>query len=136
LGLLLLNDRHLHPLVYFIADKPGKTNRNPKIPLVGTASYKKLLEWIGRMDIDISRVRLYNQSDNPFNPISVLSLNVAIKNKHIKVIALGQVAARYLDNVGVDEYYKLTHPSGLNRSNNDPKRLKKMLDSCSSYVYS
>lgn len=131
----LLSDKYLHPLVYVIADKPGKKNLHPAIPLVGTSSYKTLLNWLGQMNIDISRVRLFNQSSNPFGPLAVNSLNVAVKNKHIKILALGKVATKYLADIGIAEFFSLPHPSGLNRVLNSKKQLKKILDQCETYVY-
>lgn len=135
-NLLLVNDRYLHPLVYFVADKPGKKNLHPQIPLVGTQSYNKLLEWLGRMNVDISRVRLYNQADKPFSsPFSRDSLNVAVKNKHIRVVALGKNAMKYLMNAGITEFYALPHPSGSNILANNTKKLKQSLRQCQDYIY-
>lgn len=130
---LLLNDRHLHPIVYFIADKPGKKNLHPKIPLVGTPSYAKLLEWCAKMDIDITRIRLYNQSENPFTPLSVPSLNIAIKSKHIRVIALGKNAFKYLMKIGVEEFYSLPHPSPANKKSN--LNIEDKIQQCRNYIY-
>lgn len=132
----LLRFPHLHALVYFVADKPTKENASQDIPLVGTQSYKTLLEWIGEMDIDITRVRLYNQVDEPFSKaLSAASLNTAVKSKQIKVVALGQKAANYLLKCGIADYFLLPHPSGRNRLLNDKEFLKIKLEACKNYVY-
>lgn len=132
----LLRLKYLHSLVYFVADKPTKDNMSQDVPLVGTQSYKILLEWIGDMDIDITRVRLYNQIDNPFNNIMAQSsLNKAIQLKQICVIALGQKAATYLNKAGIKNYFTLPHPSGRNRLLNDKKFVKIKLSACKKYIY-
>lgn len=132
----ILQSAHLHPLIYIIADKPTKDNISQQIPLVGTSSYRTLLGWIGIMDIDITRVRLYNQVDGPFNNIMAqTSLNRAIQLRQICVIALGQKAATYLRKAGIQTYSTLPHPSGRNRVLNDRTFVKGRLDSCKKFVY-
>lgn len=134
--LFLLGTKHLHGLVYFIADQPAKDNIDPAVPLVGTDSYKTLLKWIGEIDIDITRVRLYNQVDGPFDHMmSRITLNKAVELGQIKVIALGQKAAMYLKKVGVDEYFILPHPSPKNRLLNDPNYIKEKLGALRRYIY-
>lgn len=134
--LFLLGTKYLHGLVYFVADQPTKDNIAPHVPLVGTDSYKTLLTWCGEMDVDITRVRLYNQTDRPFDHImSRTTLNRAVELGQIKVIALGQKAAMYLNKVGVDEYFVLPHPSGRNRLLNDKEFVANKLGSCRKYIY-
>lgn len=125
----------IHATVYFVADKPTKTNVRQDTPLVGTQSYKTFLCWLADMRIDISRVRLYNQSDSPFDGDSARFLNKGIEKGVIKVIALGKKAMEYLNDTGVSEYYALPHPSGLNRQLNNKKKLKQTLDACQVYIY-
>jgi hypothetical protein len=132
----LLKLPHLHCLVYFVADKPTKENVSKEVPLVGTTSYRTLLEWIGDMDIDITRVRLYNQINNPFgNVMARASLNRAVELKQIAVIALGQKAATYLRKAGITNYFPLPHPSGRNRLLNNKKFVKIKLEACKKYIY-
>lgn len=131
-----MNKPYLHPLVYFIADKPAKDNVSPEVPLVGTQSYKTLLEWIGEMDVDITRVRMYNQTDNPFgNIMSKVSLNKAITMKQICVVALGQKSATYLKKSGINQFFILPHPSGRNRLLNDKAFVRMKLGTCRRYIY-
>jgi hypothetical protein len=135
-SLMLLGGRHLHALVYFVADSPAADNISPDIPLVGTDSYRTLLRWIGEMDIDITRVRLYNQIDGPFDhALPRTTLNTAVRLNQIRVIALGQKAADYLGKVGIEEYFVLPHPSGLNRQLNDKEYVKNKLGFCRTYIY-
>lgn len=127
---------HLHGLVYIVADKPTKDNVSAKVPLVGTKSYKTLLGWLADMNVDISRVRMYNQVDKPFDGfMNQMSINRAVELNQIKVLALGNKAADYLASAGIKEFFVLQHPSGLNRKLNDRKRVKLMLKECQEYVY-
>lgn len=135
MSLLLFPKTHLHSLVYVVADKPTKSNLSEKVPLVGTKSYKTFLSWLADMDIDITRVRMYNQCDNPFPGFSADSLNRAIEADHTKVIALGNNAMNYLLKVGVEEFFLLPHPSGRNLKLNDPKFVKATLSQCRRYIY-
>lgn len=132
----LFHTNFLHPLVYFVADKPSKDNVSQTVPLVGTQSYKTLLVWIGEMNIDISRVRMYNQSDAPFsNALTRASLNRAIDLRQICMIALGQKAATYLKKAGIENYLMLPHPSGRNRLLNNRDFVDNMLTNCKHFVY-
>jgi hypothetical protein len=133
----LINDRFLHPIIYIIADRPTKQNVSEKVPLVGTQSYKTLLKWCGDMDIDVTRVRFFNQSDRPFsNEFSLHSIRNGVDAGHIRVIALGKNAMDYLLALDLNEFFVLPHPSGLNRALNDKKALQHRLYQCRSYVYS
>lgn len=132
---LFTQKTQLHSMLYLVSDKPGKSNLSTSVPLVGTKSYKTLLNWLADMDVDISRVRMYNQIDHPFEGMSGLSLNNAIKAKHIKVVALGEAAKKYLLRANINEFFVLPHPSPKNRSLNDKKFVKQTLEQCRSYIY-
>lgn len=126
---------NLHSMIYFVADKPTKGNLSSTVPLVGTASYRTLLKWCGEIDLDVTRMRMYNQIDKPFEGLSGVSLNTAIKTNHIKVIALGNAAQKYLLKAGIEEFFVLPHPSGRNRKLNDKEYVKKTLQQCKDYIY-
>lgn len=87
------------------------------------------------MDIDVTRIRMYNQCDRPFDGLSGISLNTAIKKNHIKVIALGNEAKKYLLKASIEEFFVLPHPSGRNRLLNDKKFVEKTLAQCQNYIY-
>lgn len=118
----------LHDLVYFIGDKPSAKNLRQNVPFVGTASYKTLLNWIAICDLDITRIRLFNQSDAPFDEEASRFL------RDVKVIALGNIAANYLKTTGIEDYFILPHPSPANKAAH--KDLTNKLYQCKMYVYS
>lgn len=87
------------------------------------------------MDVDVTRMRMYNQIDKPFEGLSGTSLNIAISKNHIKVVALGSAAKKYLLKAGINEFFVLPHPSGLNRKLNDKKFVEDTLEKCQEYIY-
>ena len=96
--------------VYFVGDRPSRQNLDPDTPFVGTKSYTKLLEWINRLDIDVSRVLV--QNSNRLYNLHYL--------ENFKVIALGNMASDFLTGCDI-EHFKLPHPSGRNRILNNKK---------------
>lgn len=131
----IFGKKFLHSLIYVVADKPAKNNLSCHVPLVGTKSYKTFLQWMADINVDVTRMRMYNQIDKPFEGLSGVSLNTAIKTGHIKVIALGAEAKKYLLKAGIDEFFILPHPSGRNRQLNDEKFVQKTLEQCRDYIY-
>lgn len=123
----------LHATVYIVADKPAKNNVRKDVPLVGTDSYKTTLIWLATMRIDITRVRLFNQSDNPFNVETSKFINKGVVENNIRVVALGKKAMNYLMEIGVDEFFVLPHPSAANRAQHVD--ISSKLEKCSNYIY-
>ena len=118
----------MRPIV-FVGDKPSKKNLDPAIPFVGTKSYKTLLEWIWRLNVDISRVTLLNKHQVEWPQFSKLTS----RDPHYVFIALGNEASKKLTSLNM-EHFKLPHPSGLNRKINDKKYLDKVLKECKNYL--
>lgn len=120
-------------MIIFVGDKPSKKNIDPNIPFVGTQSYKRLLEWIWQMDIDISQVTITN-IDNFWH-----RLPYGYRFETGIFVALGKNASKFLSNQknilqqNLD-YYELPHPSGLNRKLNDKKWLNKELKKCKEWL--
>lgn len=127
----------LHSPVIFIGDRPNpKKNLSMDVPFVGTKSYKILLEWIYRMDVDISKVVMMNA----FDVLGTRLLTLRPQKAYPKVIVLGENAdnawrsacntlARNIPS------FKLPHPSGLNRELNDKKKLSEALAKCRAFIY-
>jgi hypothetical protein len=111
--------------IVFLGDKPSRKNINPNIPFVGTTSYKKLLDWIYRMNIDITKVVLKNTTcDNVY---------WVCRYPGNKVIALGRSAEKYCKKNDIKCFY-LPHPSGANLKANPGRDLDRMLKECEKYA--
>lgn len=121
----------LHPHIVFVGDRPNPArNKHMDVAFVGTLSYKTLLEWIYRLDLDINYVTLTNAYDGKGNP-KILPL--IAYNRETKVVALGQAAADYLTERGII-HFALPHPSGMNRMLNDKTKISQMLAKARSYI--
>lgn len=119
----------------FIGDKPGSKNKDPRVPFVGTKSYKTLLEWIYLLDIDIHNVKLYNSSEPDTEERIKHQIFITEVNSGIdwRIIALGKNASKFMDKIEI-EYFELPHPSGLNRKLNDKKYIDSLLKECKKWL--
>ena len=125
--------REIHQKVLFVGDKPNpRKNIHLEVPFVGTTSYKKLLEWIYRMDLDIHLVDIANAYDVTGQP---QDLESAYTLGEYKVVALGDAAAERLKQIPKVVYFKLPHPSGANKKGNDTKSLTTQLTKCKKWIY-
>jgi uracil-DNA glycosylase len=122
-------------VIVIVGDKPARNNLNSNIPFVGTKSYKILLNWIFKLNVDITDVALYNRSN-----LGIISYGSAQKFfderllcEPTKVVAVGNEASKFLKAHGI-EHFKLPHPSGLNRKLNDKEWLAKELKNCKKYL--
>lgn len=132
-------------MILIVGDKPSKKNINPDVPFVGTTSYKRLLEWIVTLEVDITDVVTANREHIKTHPWAIKGEGegVFIEREGIyadimpedKIIALGMNAAECLNDFGLD-YCMLPHPSGLNRQNNDKKFIDRQLKKCKHWLNS
>lgn len=124
-------------MILFLGDQPSKKNFHDKVPFVGTVSYKRLLEWIYRLDVSITDVFMANTSDCN---IRVVQDTVEVYTPEItsvadKIVVLGNKAEKFVIKSGVTDYFKLPHPSGQNYLLNDKKKLQITLDKCYNYLH-
>ena len=127
--------------VLFVGSGPSSKNIDPAVPFVGTTSYRRLLEWIMIMELDVSDVQLANVGslkinswldDRGFDYFEVF--NHWGMSSIDRIIALGRDAERYLVSQGVENYFRLPHPSGRNRLLNDKKFVKQELSKCKKFI--
>lgn len=119
-------------MIVFVGDRPGKKNIDPSIPFVGTQSYRRLLEWVWKMDLSINDVKILNQTGLEYNYVTGAvfdNLNFLGRSSEIKFVALGNNASDKLEEIGLN-HWMLPHPSGRNRKLNDKKWLNKELKEC------
>ncbi len=123
----------LHPQVLFVGDRANpKTNASLDVPFVGTKSYRTLLEWFYRMDIDFTKVYLVNAYTPSGRAIRLPYDD--IRARGIRVVALGDAAREALKDKDI-KFFSLPHPSGLNRDLNDKKKLSESLAKCRDFIY-
>lgn len=116
-------------MIVFVGDKPSAKNLDPNIPFVGTKSYKTLLGWIADLDVDLNVTKVRNK-----DAAEELAILQSWFPHPIKIVALGNAAAEALERCGAS-YFKLPHPSGLNRQLNDKDFLKKRLLQCKEWLH-
>lgn len=127
-------------MIIFVGDQPSSKNVDPNIPFVGTQSYKRLLEWIWEMDVDINNVHLCNKDQFEHNYltgdlyISNLNSDLPARASVCKIVVLGNQAEDKVCETSTLDYFKLPHPSGRNRKINDKKFIKKELKKCKEWL--
>ena len=112
--------------VVFVGDKPSSKNLSEDIPFVGAQCFKRLTEWIRKIDPDFYLV--YNSEMNwQLDEIKLL------KEEGFKVVALGKVASSKLSEKSI-YHYILPHPSLKNRQNNDNEVIERHLSAIKDLV--
>lgn len=124
--------------IIFVGDKPSNKNFRKDIPFWGTKSYTKLLSWIGELQIHLDDVAVINrdaayESTHPWYRGAVLECGMS---ERVFYVALGDKAEAELKKWTPfkENYYKLDHPSGLNRKLNDKQYEKEMLNGCKRWL--
>ena len=84
-------------MIIFVGDKPSSKNLHPDIPFVGTASYDKLLTWVGKLDIHVEDIKLTNKPKTIDEKQSIFNLQFSLHNHFI---ALGREAEKTLKSIG------------------------------------
>lgn len=108
----------------FVGDRPAKKNVSPKVAFLGTKSYVTLMHWIGHMQLHYSQIEIINRADVPY---------YVGRSEQYKFVALGNEAEKELEEFNLD-YFKLPHPSGLNRKLNDKEYVRAELRKCKEYL--
>lgn len=126
-------------MIIFVGDKASAKNTDPMVAFVGTQSYKKLLEWIFKLDISINNIRICNSADlKQYRSGQIYveengSFHMDILLGEDKFIALGKNAEKAIKKLGLDCYY-LPHPSGANPKANKSKQLDDKLKDCKKWI--
>lgn len=112
-----------------VGDKPSKKNQNPEIAFLGTQSYKRIEKWLQQILSEEAEVIMINRIDPDFSQhLIYASLH------HYRIIALGEEAAKALNEGGITNYFKMPHPSGRNRKLNNKKYEKEILQKCKLWI--
>lgn len=110
----------------FVGDRPSPYNKDPKIAFLGTKSYVTLMHWIGQLQLHYSEIEIINKDDIPF-----------YFGKKCRFIALGNDATDELSMWSKEwnlDFFKLPHPSGLNRKLNDKEFMRQELAKCREWI--
>lgn len=114
--------------VLFVGDRPSPHNKSPDIAFVGTKSHATLLDWCAIIGAQMPQFA--NRVDKDLN-----AKLVKAKLYAIPVVALGNEAEKFLSKTDV-QFFKLPHPSGLNRKLNDRQWLINKLNECGAWAKS
>lgn len=124
--------------IVFVGDEPSKQNLSKHIPFVGTKSYRTLLYWMYKTDIDLNNTAICNKGDVIRNETTnVVYVNSTICLKLFnddKIIALGENASKRLREQNIS-HFKAPHPSGRNRKLNNKSYFIKMIKDMRRYVH-
>lgn len=105
-------------------------------PFDSVASYKRLADWLTFItDGNTNQILFYNASNKPgkvgtkdLNPAALFQVNAAASVGY-KVIALGNYASKAMDKMDI-VHFKMHHPSGRCRLNNNKEYVDSKLKEC------
>ena len=128
-------------MILFVGSNPSHLNNNPHIPFHGSRSEKNFNEWSNRL-VPNGNYKVVNVSNalTPHNrplredEFDLLTLSINALDPEInRVIALGNTASIALEMIGI-KYFKLPHPSPLNRKINNKIYLDAILEECEKWL--
>lgn len=128
-------------MILFVGSNPSHLNNNPHVPFYGSRSEKNFKEWTARL-VPNGNYKVVNVSDalTPHNrplrkdEFDLLKLcNNALDPEITKIVALGNTASIALDMIGI-KYFKLPHPSPLNRKLNNKYYIEAVLEECEKWL--
>ena len=127
--------------ILILGRNPSKKNCDPNIPFLGAPCYKRLMRWLEKLNGPNRHFILANCSNDKEAKFNTKALPNLFSNllEHILkyevdlIIALGNDAAKVCELAQVT-YYKLPHPSGLNRLFNNPRYEIDMLFKCERWL--
>jgi len=128
-------------MILFVASNPSRLNKDAQVAMIGAKCEKTFTEWANYL-VPNKFYRVVNVSD------VIPTTNRAIKRSEYdllrlcnetihpavtKVVALGNTAADALDIIGI-KYFKLPHPSPLNRFLNNKEQVDAVLQECKQWI--
>jgi hypothetical protein len=128
-------------MILFVASNPSRLNTDPAVAMIGSKSERNFNEWVeylvpsGQYQVvNVSDVVTENNRALKRSEYNLLRLaNYAIHPSVTKVVALGNTAADALDQIGI-KYFKLPHPSPLNRFLNNKVQVEAVLEECKKWL--
>jgi uracil-DNA glycosylase len=128
-------------MILFVASNPSRLNIDPNIAIIGSKSEKTFNSWAEYLspqkDYQVTNVSDKITDQNKPLKRSEYNLTRLSELAHYptttKVVALGKTAADALDQIGI-KYYKLPHPSPLNRFLNNTVQVEAVLEDCKAWL--
>ena len=124
-------------MIIFVGDKPSAKNLSPDVPFVGTQSGVKLDGWIEYLELSEGDYDVINiNTDEGFDIVQEAESRFIA----YKFVILGNKAEatlkKHFGMIYADSnwWFKLPHPSGLNRKLNDEKFVKNELNKCKEWL--
>ena len=127
-------------MILFVASNPSKLNHDPNIAIIGSKSEKTFNSWVQYLAPN-SEYSVVNVSDKITDkrPLRKSEFDLKKLYNHVsnplvtKIIAMGNIASCALEEIGV-EFYKIPHPSPLNRFLNNKVQVKAVLKECKKWL--
>lgn len=127
--------------ILILGRNPSRTNISPDIPFIGAPCYKRIKDWVeylthsSRLFVAGNCTNSLNAKFNKFTiPTYASTLKSSCVAQNINcVVALGNDSARVCEVANM-KYFKLPHPSGLNRLVNNREKIKEALRACDEYI--
>ena len=128
-------------MILFVASNPSKFNKDPKVAMIGSKSERVFNRFVKDLGVGDSymvvNVASVVTDDNRPLKVSEYDLqNLIAYTTHpsvTKVIALGNTAADALNRID-QEFFKLPHPSPLNRFLNNEVQVEAVLGACKEWI--
>jgi uracil-DNA glycosylase len=114
--------------VLFVGDRPSVQNLSANRAFIGSRSGTVLMQWLEKLEISVDNYMAINRTDEFF-----IDCAKSFANQSKPVVSLGNNAHKALLKAGIF-HYRLPHPSGLNRKNNDKKTVEALLTRCKRYI--
>lgn len=122
---------------------PSKHNTSRYTPFVGTKSNDTLQRWLKYLTIDTEVEVLFKNCSYDLNATfttyntqryAIEVIDYCIENDIDSIICLGNDVEKVCEVINCMPYFKLPHPSGLNRQNNDKKYIESRLSECREWL--
>lgn len=125
--------------ILILGRSPSKLNDYPNVPFLGAPCYPRLKSWIKQLRTPEREFYVDNCTHKMNARFSKRDIELYAKSLQLyygdiqKIIALGNDAAQVCKAAKMT-YFKLPHPSGLNRQINDSKNIEKLLKECDRWL--
>ena len=128
-------------MILFVASNPSRLNTDPQVAIIGSKSEKTFNGWVEYLAPD-GQYKVVNVSDKILahketlkkSDYDLFKLAAHVFNPSItKVVALGNTASTALEKLDV-EYFKIPHPSPLNRFLNNTVQVEAVLEECKKWL--